>query len=285
MREQLFTAGVGSHTQPEGTQMTKRNTVTLVAIAVLATLLAACGGLSTKQTVASQLEEARALNTELRGEWTAAQELMNSTQTAVEQFPTIGIDPATLDMALLKKAMTECFEAPLANAEDAAVSEEIATGEEATAMAEETGEAVMVACEGESMAALTEMKGKAAPEVMEFIDNKVGAVSMIKTNIKEALPTTAINIAERFVAAKLKVEELRLTADGYKTLADANPLMNDQEKAAFNDDYEALQTEIGAIEEMLGSMESEALGMPDRVRGMGEAFMQGMANFGQAAEN
>lgn len=260
--------------------MTNRN-ITLVAIIALTTLAAACGSISAKQSVAPQLEEARALNTELRGEWTATQEMLNGTLAAVEEFPKLGIDPSTVDVDLLKKALTECFEAPVASAEDSAKSGDVATGEDAANMAEDTGAAVATKCEGESMAALQDMKGNASPEIGTFIDNKVGAISMIKVNLKEKLPAKATDIGERYAAAKLKVEELRATADGLKAAADANPLMNDEEKAKFNAEYEALQAELAGLDELLGSMESEALGLPDRLRTTQETFVQGLANFGQ----
>lgn len=261
--------------------MTNRNSFTLVAIIALTTLAAACGSLSATQSVAPQLEEARALNTELRGEWTATQEMLNGTLSAVEEFPKLGIDPSQIDVDLLKKALTECFEAPLATAEDSAKSGDVATGDDATAMVEDTGAAIATKCEGESMAALNDMAGKASPEVGTFIESKIGAISLIKVNLKEKLPAAATNIGERYAAAKLKVEELRLTADGLKTAADANPLMDDKAKATFNTEYEALQAELAGLDELLGSMESEALGLPDRLRTTQETFIQGLANFGQ----
>jgi hypothetical protein len=261
--------------------MTNRNNFTLVAIIALTTLAAACGSLSAKQSVAPQLEEARALNTELRGEWTATQEMLNGTLAAVEEFPKMGIDPSMVDVDLLKKALTECFEAPLASAEESAKSGDVATGEDAAAMAEDTGAAMATKCEGESMSALNDMSGKASPEVGTFIQSKVGAISMIKVNLKEKLPAKATEIGQKYAAAKLKVEELRLTADGLKTAADANSLMNDKEKAAFATEYEALQAELAGLDELLGSMESEALGLPDRLRTTQETFVTGLANFGQ----
>lgn len=242
--------------------------------------LSACSGVGGLSSLEPQLNEARSVNSELRAEWTQTEDTMNTTLAQVEQFPDIPIDVSKVDMKLVQKALTETFNGESKKAAKTVSS--VTTGDEAM----QAGEAAAkgddcTADGGESMSALKDYMKQTPEEVSNFIGSKIGSVCTIKSNLRDRLPTMAQTMGERYLAAKVKVEELRLTADTIKTGADNNPLMDSAAKAKFNQQYEDLQTEIKSIEELLGSMETEVTNLPDKLRETVEKFTYGLANFGQ----
>lgn len=254
-----------------------------VLMSLLALLLtaSACGGSLSASSVKPQLEEARALNTELRSEWETTETMLNETQKAIEEFPTIGIDKSKIDIALLKNAMVECFNSPLAVAKDANKSADIATGDDATQEVAQGADKVAATCEGEQMGALNDLKQQSDPEVAQFIEKKVGSVAMIKLNLKQGLPSHSENLVKRYPEAKLDLEKIRKTAEGVKLAFDNNPLNGDKEKKKFNDEYSELEAELKGIEELLSSMEGEVPNLPGRVTETAVNFQNGLTSFGQ----
>ncbi len=257
--------------------------LTLLSLLTLLLTAMACGGagLGSVSSVKPQLEEARALNTELTTEWTTTETMLNDTQKAVDDFPKIDVDPTKLDVALLKDAMVECFNSPVAVAEDANKSADIATGDDAKGEVMEGTEKVAAACEGEKMTALNDLKGQSDPEVATFIDNKVGSVAMIKSNLKVELPAKAENLTKRYPEAKLDLEKIRKTAEGVKLAFDNNPLNNDEAKKKFAAEYAELEAELKNIDGVLSSMESEVPNLPGRVTETSVNFTNGLSTFGQ----
>jgi hypothetical protein len=248
--------------------------------ALLTLLLSACGsvGSMSASSVKPQLEEARALNSELRADWEATETMLNDTEKAIEDFPKIEVDKSKLDINLLKEAMTECFNSPLEAAKDSMKSGDIAAGDEA---ATEGAEKVVATCEGENMNALNDLKGQSDPEVAQFIDQKVTSVATIKVNIKQGLPTRSESLVKKYPEAKVQLEKIKKTAEGVKLAFEKNPLNGADDKKKFNDEYAELETEIKGLEELLSSMETEIPNLPDRVSKTAINFNEGLANFGQ----
>ena len=247
-----------------------------VALALVA-FGTACGG-SANITLGPQLEEARTLNSELRAEWTQTEDTFNSTLTAVEAFPEIGVDVSKVDMNLVQKALTEVFNA---DTKKAAVNvSEVATGDTSSAM----GEKALTECAksggGESMKSLRDYTKLANEEVAVFINQKVKSVCLIRQNVKLRLPEMSTDMNERYLNAKVKIEELKLTADTLKTNADTNGDLDEAAKAKFDLQYKDLQEEIKAIEELLMTMEGEVGSLQDRLNETTEKFTYGLSNFG-----
>ncbi len=258
----------------------KIQTLSIACIALVALLSTACGSVTTP-TVKTQLDEAKQLNSELRTEWEATETMMTQTESAVTEFPKLGIDATKLDLDLMKKALVECFDSPVKAAKDSAKGGGAATEKKAEKLAQKTGEDLAASCEGESVNTLQDLGANSDPDVNKFIQGKLGSVAMVKVNLKENLPNKSKDLLERFAKAKLKVEELRLAADATKTIADENPLLGDKAKKKFKAEYDQLQTELKAIEEIMSTMETGGQGLPERVQTMTVNFTQGMQNFGQ----
>lgn len=248
--------------------------------ALLTLLLSACGGVGgmSASSVKPQLEEARALNSQLRTDWEATETMLNDTEKAIEDFPKIEVDKSKLDIGLLKEAMVECFNSPLETAKDSVKSGDIAAGEEA---AVDGAEQVAATCEGENMNALNDLKGQSDPEVAQFIEKKVGSVALIKVNIKQELPARSENLVKQYPEAKVQLEKIKKSAEGVKLAFDKNPLNNADDKKKFNDEYAELETEIKGLEELLSSMETEIPNLPDRVSKTAINFNEGLTSFGQ----
>jgi len=249
--------------------------------ALLMSMGVACSGGLTQMSLTPQLSEARTVNSELRAEWTQTDETLSTTLTQVEQFPDIPIDVSRVDMNLVQKALTEAFNGESKKASNTVSS--IATGDQALQAGEAaaSGEADCAGDAGESMKSLQSYMKQAPDEVSNFIGSKINSVCTIKTNVRVRLPEMATNMVERYGIAKLKVEELKLTADTLKTAADSNPLLDTVARNKFNAQYQDLQTEIQGIEELLSTMETEVTELPNKVRETLEKFTYALSNFGQ----
>lgn len=245
------------HAQEE----TVRSARTAILVATLLGTLAmgsACSA-PVHYSVDGQLQETRALNSELRGEWQGAEDAYEATQTAIKRFSKAKVEKDRLDTALMKKALVECFESPLK-------PQNVSTSEQA-------------ACNGDSMTALRNLSQASDPDMTTFIQETIVAVENIKVNLKEQLPGKATNLAELYRTSKKKLEELRISADNIKSNADAAQ-SSDADRARFQSEYDFLQKEIQAVADLLESMETGALNLPDRVRKSQETFTQELIGFG-----
>jgi hypothetical protein len=227
--------------------------------------------------VEPQLEEARRLNTTLSNQWQGFDTTMTSTLKAVDDLPSMTVPAKKLDVALLRKALSECFEAPVAAGSAAAAGGAAASGEAAP-----VSSSAIAKCKTESTQALLDLSQKGDPEVSAFINAKLDSIAMMRTNIKDRLPTMAADISEQYAQAKLKADEIRVAADTAKTAADSDPTVSDAAKATFQAQYDELQTELTKLDELLRNMENNGMNLPDKVRVTLEKATYALSTFGQA---
>ena len=247
----------------------KRNLLLALLTLLVAALASACSGASLT-SVKPQLEAARTLNNDLTTEWQATETMLTETQQGIADLPKVDIDPKKVDIQLLKKALVDCFNAPVKAAEKSANAGELSAGQ----VADKT----VAKCEGESVDAVSNLGQQADPEVNTFIQKKLDTVAMAKSNIKEGLPSKAEGLVKKYPEAKLKLEALKKEAEAVKLGVDNNPLAD---KKAFEKEYAELQEEIQKLEQTLSSMEAAVPGLPDRVTTTSVEFNNALTSFGQ----
>jgi hypothetical protein len=251
--------------------------VLIVTCLVAMGVLAGCSGTAAPgPTVQPQLEEAKRLNVSLSTQWQNFDTTMTTTLKSVDDLPKLSVPAKKLDVELLRKALTECFEAPANAGSAAAAGGAAAAGEAAPAP---TGSAPK--CDTESTNALLSLAKAGDPEIAKFINAKLDSIAAMRSNIKVHLPTMAADIAEQYAQAKLKADEIRVAADSAKTNADADPDMDAVSKAAFQAQYDELQAELKKLDELLKSMEGDGMNLPDKVRVTKEKATYALSTFGQ----
>jgi hypothetical protein len=253
-----------------------RALIFVTCVVALGALFGCSGTADPAPTVEPQLEETKRIHAALSTQWQNFDTTMSSTLQAVDDLPTMTVPAKKIDVDLLRKALAECFEAPVDASSAAAKGGAVASGEAVTAPVASAPE-----CDTESTKALEDLTKNYDPEIAEFINKKLGSIAMMRTNIKERLLTMSTDIAEQFAQAKLKIDEIRVAADTAKTTADADPDMSDGDKASFQEKYDELQTELTKLDELLESMQGDAMNLPDKVRVILEKATYALSTFGQ----
>ncbi len=242
---------------------------TILTLIALTQLFAACGGAAVDASLAGELDQARTLNTDLKNRLREVDTTLSTTLTTVEALPTMGVDRKTVDINLVRSALTECFESPVQAAGDAAASANAAAGG--------LGE---IQCKTNSSAALMDLKSQSEPEVAGFIEVKVNAIATLKVNLKDRLPQMSTTILQEHADAKITVAALRKAADEKRAKLEEEP-PSAEKQAKWDAEYADLMRELDALDALLSSMETEASGLPDKVRTTVEQVTYALSTFGE----
>lgn len=232
-------------------------------------LLSACGTVSAP-SLQGQIDEVRKLNTDLSSQWSDFDATMTATTSSIASFTQISVDPQQLDMALLKTALTECFEAPVSASLDASRSGSAATGV-----------AAAPTCDTESTAALNDIKSKSEPPIASFIDSKLSAIALLRDNVKGKLPGLAESISLSYPEAKARAAALRESVDGLKSSTDALGLPESMMNK-FDADYKTFVTELATLEEIVAKLEQESPNLQGKIATSLERATYNMTTFGDA---
>jgi hypothetical protein len=235
---------------------------------ILMTQALACGGSMVDTSLSGELDQARSLNTDLKNRLREVDTTLSTTLTTVEALPAVSVDRKTVDIELVRNALTECFESPVQAAGDAAASADVAAGG-----------AGSIQCKTDSSAALMDIKGMSEPAVAGFIDTKVNAIATLKVNLKDRLPNMATTILQEHADAKVSAAALRKTTESKK--ATLGGTLTGESKTKWDAEYADLIAELDALDALLNSMETEAAGLPDKVRTTVERVTYALSNFGQ----
>lgn len=260
--------------------MKNSKTLLLTLAALIGLVAAACGGNQEKPRILPLLDEARNLNSDVRSDWQRTQDTMTTTLTTVEGLPVLGVDAERFDIALLRQALTECFQSPLGVGGDAGAGADAVDGAQPVGVIETDVDARRV-CAGEALNALLDLAKRYDKDVAQFIDNKVLAVASLKVNLKQTLPSQSRSIAEQYAAARQAVARLNTTAEDLKRQADTNSSMTDDEKRQFRSDYDALKKELEGLDALLDSIEEDSLNLTNQIRAGIEKVNQSLVSMGQ----
>ncbi len=247
------------------------NKILMIPLALSLTLGAlACSGNDRPPSLAAQLDQARVLNSDLRGNWDGTQKMLKTTLTAVEELPVLQIDAASLEVDLMRKSLFECFQSP-AGAGDASAR--------SGAAIDGTPAAPIPPCEGADVDALLNLGQAAGPEIDGFYRQKLAAMAMVRLNLRTLLPTRTKDMTERHIQARKVIDEIEFSAQREKKLVDEGEI-EDADRSVFRADYEALQQELTSLKALLSETERAPSEIDTTVRAAIDDLLSGLTRLG-----
>lgn len=223
--------------------------------------VAACGGKQVDTTI--PIDAARVLNSEISSAYVRTRTLLEQTTERVrslDQMPP-EIDAAAIDTDLLRHVLEACFTqtvafAPDADTDDTPRGATAELGPEHSPLTDRPPVGRLAACSPARMLALETYLAVIEPHEVEFIQEAVLEVDVVRANLKDVLVVQIDGVERMMGSGTTELLELRGTAEARRALAQSADL-DPEERRRTEVDYETISQELDQVQDVLDQLESE----------------------------
>jgi hypothetical protein len=252
----------------------------LVLVALLSLGAVACGGMGGGGGGGggSTLDQAKALNAKLNGQYDAIKTNLDTLKSNAQSFGLIppDVDMSAVDHNALIQLLTDCYKTPVALIEAGKDAATGGTTNEETKALQSSANAV-ASCPGASAEAIKGVAGAAPETTVNLLVSKVNTLDSMRKDIY-LMPTQVTDLISEATASLADIAIILAKAEAGYEAAKLNPL---GDKNAAEAEYQAIKAELDSITAIAGKITTDFASLPAEIPTIGAQIVTDLANFGK----